>query len=73
MLVTANVADFAAIATDWRGAGREHAGIVYVTSRTFPQDRSFVRAVVSSLLALHDAGNLPRRGTETGDEDTANP
>lgn len=65
VLVTANVADFAAIATDWRGAGRVHAGLVYVTSRAFPQDRSFVGAIVSSLLALHNSGALPRPGTET--------
>jgi hypothetical protein len=67
VLVTTNVADFAAIATDWRAAGREHAGLVYVTSRAFPQDRSFVGAIVSSLLALHDtgAGALLLPGTET--------
>lgn len=63
--VTANVADFVAIATDWRAAGREHAGLVYVTNPAFPQDRSFVGAIVSSLLALHDSGSLPRPGTET--------
>jgi hypothetical protein len=65
VLVTANVADFAAIATAWRAAGREHAGLVYVTNRAFPQDRSFVGALVSSLLALHESGGLPRPGTET--------
>ena len=65
VLVTTNVADFAAIATDWRAAGRAHAGLVYVTSRAFPQDRSFVGAVVSSLLAVRDSGTLPRSGTET--------
>jgi hypothetical protein len=64
VLVTANVADFAAIATDWRATGREHAGLVYLTSRAFPQDRSFVGAIVSSLLALRDSDALPRPGTE---------
>ncbi len=65
VLVTANIADFAAIATDWRAAGREHAGLVYVTSRAFPQDRSFVGAIVSSLMGLHHSGSFPRPGTET--------
>jgi predicted nuclease of predicted toxin-antitoxin system len=65
VLVTANVADFAAIATDWRAAGREHAGLIYVTNRAFPQDRSFVGAIVSSLAALGDSGTLPRPGSET--------
>lgn len=65
VVVTANVADFAAIATDWRAAGRAHAGLVYVTSRAFPQDRSFIGAIVSALLALQDSGSLPRTSTET--------
>lgn len=47
VLLTVNVADFAAIATDWRAADRTHAGLVYVTSRTFPQDRSFVSVIVA--------------------------
>jgi len=64
-LVTANVADGAAIATDWRASGRVHAGLVYVTSRSFPQDRLFVGAIVSALIALNDPGGLPRAGTET--------
>ncbi len=65
VLVTVNVADFAAIATDWRTAGRGHAGLVYVTNRTFAQDRSFVGAIVSALAALIDADALPQSGTET--------
>jgi hypothetical protein len=65
VLVNTNVADFAAIATDWRYAGREHAGLVYVITRAFGQDRSFVGAIVTSLLALHDANGLPPPGTET--------
>ncbi len=64
VLVTANVADFAAIATDWRAAGREHAGLVYVTSQAFRRDRSFVGAIVSSLVTLHDSGTFPGPGTE---------
>lgn len=65
VLVTANVGDFAAIATQWRAAGRQHAGLVYVSSRAFPQDRSFVGAIVSALLALCDADSLPGPGAET--------
>jgi hypothetical protein len=65
VLVTANIGDFAAIAIDWRAARRGHAGLVYVTSRTFTQDRSFVGAVVSALIALVDTDELPEPGTET--------
>ena len=35
VLVTANIGDFAAIVTEWRGTGREHAGLVYVTVERF--------------------------------------
>ncbi|MGH8861363.1 MAG: DUF5615 family PIN-like protein [Jatrophihabitantaceae bacterium] len=65
VLVTVNVADFSAIATDWRAAGRGHAGLIYVTNRTFAQDRYFVGAIVSALAALSDADELPQPGTET--------
>ena len=65
VLVTVNVSDFAAIASDWRATDRRHAGLVYVTNRAFPQDRSFVGAIVAALAALIDADDLPRPGTET--------
>jgi predicted nuclease of predicted toxin-antitoxin system len=65
VLVTVNVADFAGLANDWRAGGRAHAGLVYVTNRTFSQDRSFVGAIASALAALIDADGLPRPGTET--------
>lgn len=65
VLVTANIGDFAAIATDWRAAGRGHTGLVYVTNRTFAQDRSFLGAIVSALTALIDTDELPLPGTET--------
>jgi hypothetical protein len=64
VLVTANIVDFTAIATDWRASGRTHPGLVYVTYRSFPQDRSFIGALVSSLAAAHDAGDLPGHGIE---------
>lgn len=63
-LVTVNIADFAVIAADWRTHGRAHAGIAYLPSRIFPQDRSFVGAVVRALVALQEAG-APGDDTET--------
>lgn len=65
VLVTANIADFAAIATDWRSAGRMHAGLVYLTYRTFPQDRALLGALVEALTALSSADGLPGPGSET--------
>ncbi len=64
-LVTANIADFAAIASDWRASSRLHHGIVYVPHRSFPQDRSFIGAIVDALTALYAAKSLPSPGTET--------
>jgi hypothetical protein len=48
-LVTANVRDFAALHSNWASAARTHAGLVYVVNRVFPNDRSFVGAVVTAL------------------------
>lgn len=50
-IVTMNIADFAIIAARWRAAGREHAGIIYVAYRAFPQTRAFVGAVTRALAA----------------------
>jgi Domain of unknown function (DUF5615) len=63
-LVTANIGDFAVIATDWRATGRRHSGIVFVPYRGFPQDRSFVGALVDALAGLHDSGDLPGPSAE---------
>ena len=64
-VVTANVRDFAALHAQWAGAGRSHAGIIYVVTRVFPQDRSFVGALVSSLEFAIDHGQSPAGGQES--------
>ncbi len=64
VLVTANIADFAAIASDWRTGGRVHHGIVYAAYRTFGQDRSFIGALVGALGALYRDKAVPPPGTE---------
>ena len=65
VLVTANIADCAALARDWRTRGRTHHGIVYVANRSFPHDRSFIGAIVDALARLHAANAMPAPGTET--------
>ena len=47
-VMTANVRDFAALHAQWACAGRSHAGIVYAVTRVFPQDRSFLGALVNA-------------------------
>lgn len=64
-LVTANVHDFASIAASWSSRGRSHAGLIYIVNRVFPNDRSFVGAVVTALDGLIVAGHLPADDAET--------
>ncbi len=63
-VVTANVRDFAALHATWSSHARSHAGIGYLVNRIFPQDRSFVGAVVAALDDALRAGQLSG-GVET--------
>jgi hypothetical protein len=51
-LVTANIKDFMPIDARYRAASRSHAGLVMVSSKTFPPSRGHVVAVPSALDAL---------------------
>lgn len=62
ILVTSNVGDFARLHQQWLAEGRQHAGIVMVTTQTFPQNRGFVGALVNALQAAAEAGTLPGAG-----------
>ena len=53
-LVTANIKDFMPLDARYRGAGQEHAGLILVSAKTFPQNRSYTTAVTSALAALLD-------------------
>ena len=64
-VVTANVRDFAALHAQWTSAGRSHGGIVYVVTRVFPQDRSFLGSVVSALEFAIVHGQIPAGGRES--------
>jgi Domain of unknown function (DUF5615) len=48
-LVTANIKDFAPLDGEYKAIGRTHAGLVFVATKTFPQDRSYAGAVVTAL------------------------
>jgi hypothetical protein len=48
-LVTANIKDFAPLDGEYKAIGRTHAGLVFVSTKTFPQDRSYAGAVVTAL------------------------
>jgi len=69
-LVTANIKDFMPLDSGYRAAGHDHAGLILISTKTFPQDRGYTAAITSALIALLDqpgqiqAGQvifLPRR------------
>ena len=51
-LITANIKDFVPLDSRYRAAGRSHAGLVLVSTKTFPQNRGFPSAVATALAAL---------------------
>ncbi len=51
-LVTANIKDFVPLDGRYRAAGQSHAGLILVSTKTFPQNRSFTTAITASLAAL---------------------
>jgi hypothetical protein len=69
-LVTANIKDFIPLDARYRAASQTHAGLILVSAKTFPQDRTFTAAIISALSALLDQSSqiqpgqvlfLPRR------------
>jgi len=54
LLVTANVKDFVPLDGRYRAASQAHAGLILVSAKTFPQDRSYTAAITSALSALLD-------------------
>jgi Domain of unknown function (DUF5615) len=53
-LVTASIKDFIPLDARYRAASQTHAGLILVSARTFPQDRTFTTAIISALSALLD-------------------
>ena len=51
-LVTANIKDFVALDAHYKTAGGKHAGLILVSTKTFPQDRSLPGAITDALAAL---------------------
>jgi predicted nuclease of predicted toxin-antitoxin system len=53
-LVTANIKDFMPLDARYRAASQAHAGLILVSAKTFPQDRTFTAAITSALSAHLD-------------------
>jgi hypothetical protein len=55
-LVTANIKDFMPLDAAYRAAGHDHAGLILISTKTFPQDRTYTAAITNALIALLDHG-----------------
>ncbi len=53
-LVTANIKDFMPLDAQYRAAEQAHAGLILVSAKTLPQNRSYTSAVISALAVLLD-------------------
>jgi uncharacterized protein DUF5615 len=53
-LVTANIKDFMPLDARYRAASQTHAGLILVSSKSFPQDRTYTAAITKALAALLD-------------------
>ena len=51
-LVTANIKDFVPLDARYRAAGQSHAGLILVSTKTFPQNCGFPTAITASLTTL---------------------
>ena len=62
VLVTDNVADFRTLELQWLPMGRSHAGLLYISSKTFPMSRRRTGLIASGLISRHRTGSWPAPG-----------
>ena len=53
-LVTANIKDFMPLDAQYRAADQTQAGLIFISSKTFRQDRAYTAAITGALSALLD-------------------
>lgn len=49
VLVTKNIVDFVPLSQQWIATGRTHAGLVLISTKTFPEGRDWIGAVAAAL------------------------
>ena len=49
VLVTKNIVDFVPLSQQWAATGRTRAGLVFISTKTFPEARDWIGAVTSAL------------------------
>ena len=62
VLITDNIRDYVPLSNVWASQGRRHAGIILISSRTFPMMRGRSGWIVAALLARHSSGTWPEAG-----------
>jgi len=62
VLVTCNISDFVALSRTMMASGREHAGIVLVSTKTFPVDRHRTKRIAQALAKRHRDRRWPGPG-----------
>ena len=53
-LGTANIKDFMPLDAQYRAAGQTHAGLIFISSKAFRQDRAYTAAITGTLSAFLD-------------------
>jgi hypothetical protein len=63
VLLTDNIKDVAALDAIWAAQGRTHAGVLFISSRTYPQNRARIGALVAVLEARQSSPDGPSPGS----------
>jgi len=61
-LVTANIKDFMPLDAQYRAADQTHAGLIFISAKTFRQDRGYTAAITGALSAFLDQDPGPQPG-----------
>jgi hypothetical protein len=61
-LVTKNLVDFGPLSQQWAADGRSHAGLVFISTKTFPEAKDWIGAVASALAHASEQGQQPGPG-----------
>lgn len=62
VLITDNVADFRTLELQWLSRGKGHAGLLYISSKTFPMSRKRTSLIARALISRHREGSWPAPG-----------
>jgi hypothetical protein len=61
-LITKNIVDFGPLSQQWAADGRSHAGLIFISTKTFPEAKDWIGAVTSALAHASERGQLPGLG-----------